>query len=436
MSILLKVERESGGQPIELGNGQITGYSYTNTSPSDFLAKAYNAEHSIQIRGEIPLRLLPPVEQDADNSNTLYAWALTEYRPDNDYYRTVTVQIVRHEKTIREVTFTHAYVNVYQERVNGMKGVLEFELVVRQKKDQLDSIRFDSVAIGIEEDSKKEKGSRVTILSNAPKIEPFFYDYKENDGVNLLKLNPLMKENSPLNYTTILHGDEEDEGLPQNIQDEIEFISKYWESTPHQNVKDEIHKVANALRDIGRSGNEYVVMRFNTFIPMKKISAIPKFVEGLGDGRDFDVSSHSNRTVQYAVVDYVTGQVTSFNFTGTSHQTFFDKPLDEATIPNDNMSVSPGLNGNNLYFSVSSGNPLIPVAKIDYKIMFKINRDNGTISYDGVRNEFPAYEVYYSSNGTDYKTVLQYMPSDSYFSPGGLFDFIGNQAVRGTVSVK
>ncbi|GMX62601.1 hypothetical protein Elgi_24060 [Paenibacillus elgii] len=75
MSIILKVERESGGQPIELGDGQITAYSYANTSPADFLAKAYNVIHSIQIRGKIPLRLLPPVEPDADNSNTLYAWA-------------------------------------------------------------------------------------------------------------------------------------------------------------------------------------------------------------------------------------------------------------------------------------------------------------------------------------------------------------------------
>ncbi|SCW80268.1 hypothetical protein SAMN04487970_105119 [Paenibacillus tianmuensis] len=170
MSILLRVERESGGQPIKLGNGQITGYNYTNTSPADFLAKAYNAEHSIQIRGEIPLRLLPPVEQDTDNSNTLYAWALTEYRPGNDYYRSVTVRIVRHEKTIREVKFTHAYVHIYQKEVNGLKGVLEFELVVRQKRDQLDSIQFGT-AESMQQKFKKEKRDHFTILSGASKIE-------------------------------------------------------------------------------------------------------------------------------------------------------------------------------------------------------------------------------------------------------------------------
>ncbi|MCP1309854.1 lysozyme [Paenibacillus tyrfis] len=183
MSILLKVERESGGQPIELGNGQITGYSYTNTSPADFLAKAYNVVHSIQIRGEIPLRLLPPVEQDADNSNTLYAWALTEYRPDNDYYRTVTVQIVRHEKTIREVKFTHAYVHVYQEQVNGLKGVLEFELVVRQRRDQLDNIRLGSVI------NKKEK--HTAVQSSVPKID--FWEGKSQSFLMSADIKPNTK---------------------------------------------------------------------------------------------------------------------------------------------------------------------------------------------------------------------------------------------------
>ncbi|KZE74366.1 hypothetical protein AV654_29175 [Paenibacillus elgii] len=186
MSIILRVQRESGGQPIEIGNGQITDYSYTNTSPSDFLAKAYNAEHSIQIRGEIPLRLLPPVEQDADNSNMLYAWALTEYRPDNDYYRSVTVQIVRHEKTIREVTFTHAYVHVYQEQVNGLKGVLEFELVVRQRRDQLDSIQFGSV------EKIRENEKRVSILSNASKIE--YWEQFDDYYGSTTEIHPINKD--------------------------------------------------------------------------------------------------------------------------------------------------------------------------------------------------------------------------------------------------
>ena len=183
MSILLRVERESGGQPIELGDGKITGYSYINTSPADFLAKAYNAEHSIQIRGEIPLRPLPPVGQDVDNSNTLYAWALTEYRPDNDYYRTATVRIVRHEKTIREVKFTHAYVHGYNEQVNGWKGTLEFELILRQKRDQLDSIRCSSGSTIQDLTNKKEK--RVSLLAYSGSTP--FGDSSQYQSMNVLK---------------------------------------------------------------------------------------------------------------------------------------------------------------------------------------------------------------------------------------------------------
>ncbi|WP_010503479.1 glycoside hydrolase family 19 protein [Paenibacillus elgii] len=189
MSILLRVERKSGGVPIELGNGQITGFGYTNTSPMDFLAKADNVVHSIQIRGEIPLRLLPPVEPNADHSNTLYAWALTEYRPDNDYYRTVTVRIIRHEKTIREIEFTYAYVQVYQEQVNSMKGVLEFELVIKQRRDQLDSIRFGLVKF-MKQGSPKVKKDHVTILSSTSKIDKSqnLYAYVSNNSANLVDL--------------------------------------------------------------------------------------------------------------------------------------------------------------------------------------------------------------------------------------------------------
>ncbi|MDO3675663.1 hypothetical protein [Paenibacillus ehimensis] len=199
MSILLRVERESSDQPIELGNGQITGYSYINTSPVDFFAKAYNAVHSIQIRGEIPLRLLPPVEQDADNSNTLYAWALTEYRPDNDYYRSVTVKIIRHEKIIRELVFTHAYVHGYNEQVNGWKGTLEFELILRQKRDQLDSIRCSSGESTIQNLTNK-KDKRVSLLAysgNTP-----FDNSSQYQSMNVLKEAVLGTLNNTKDWVT------------------------------------------------------------------------------------------------------------------------------------------------------------------------------------------------------------------------------------------
>ncbi|KEQ21775.1 hypothetical protein [Paenibacillus tyrfis] len=51
-----------------------------------------------------------------------------------------------------------------------MKGVLEFELIVRQRRDQFDSIQFGT-AESMQQKFKKEKRDYVTILSGASKIE-------------------------------------------------------------------------------------------------------------------------------------------------------------------------------------------------------------------------------------------------------------------------
>ncbi|WP_256873631.1 hypothetical protein [Paenibacillus kribbensis] len=49
---------------------------------------------------------------------------------------------MRNENTIREITFTHAYVEKYQEQMDTSKEILEFELVLKQKEDQLGKIQY------------------------------------------------------------------------------------------------------------------------------------------------------------------------------------------------------------------------------------------------------------------------------------------------------
>lgn len=65
------------------------------------------------------------------------------YKPDSeDYYRKCNIQIVRNENTIRKIPFTHAYVDEYQEQIDTSKEILEFELVLKQKEDQLGKIQY------------------------------------------------------------------------------------------------------------------------------------------------------------------------------------------------------------------------------------------------------------------------------------------------------
>lgn len=90
--------------------------------PKNPLAKSSVLTHSLHIRSKIPLHSLPSVVDNADNSNMLYTWANTEYKPDSeDYYRKCNIQIVRNENTIRDITFTHAYVDEYQEQIDTSK---------------------------------------------------------------------------------------------------------------------------------------------------------------------------------------------------------------------------------------------------------------------------------------------------------------------------
>ncbi|APB75674.1 hypothetical protein [Paenibacillus polymyxa] len=143
MSISLRIERKSGGEPIEFIKGEITGFTYKNNSSINLSAKSSNLAHSLHIRSKIPLHSLPSVIYNADNSNMLYTWANAEYKLDSeDYYRKCNIQVVRNENAIRDITFTHAYVDKYQEQIDTSKEILEFELVLKQKEDQLGKIQY------------------------------------------------------------------------------------------------------------------------------------------------------------------------------------------------------------------------------------------------------------------------------------------------------
>ncbi|MGF9644541.1 hypothetical protein [Paenibacillus sp. FSL L8-0502] len=157
MSISLRIERKSGGEPIEFVKGEITGFTYKNNSSLNLSAKSTNLVHSLHILSKIPLHSLPSVIDNADNSNMLYTWANTEYEPDTeDYYRKCNIQIVRNENTIRDITFTHAYVQEYQEQIDTSKEILEFELVLKQKEDQLGKIQY-SPQLELKETREKEQ---------------------------------------------------------------------------------------------------------------------------------------------------------------------------------------------------------------------------------------------------------------------------------------
>ncbi|NQX69876.1 hypothetical protein HQN90_27460 [Paenibacillus alba] len=80
--------------------------------------------------------------------------------------------------------------------------------------------------------------------------------------------------------------------------------------------------------------------------------------------------------------------------------------------------------------SLSSGNPLAPIAKIDYNIKIDIDPDKKTYSYEGTTDGFPAYEGYIRRKNSEYKRMFNISP----LSPTGaeyLVDGYGDMKIRG-----
>ncbi|KQO18105.1 hypothetical protein [Paenibacillus sp. Leaf72] len=176
MSISLKIESESKRTPIALTNGQISEFSFKHKTPTDSWAKSTEASHTLYIRGKAPLRLFPSVAANSNNSDMLYTWALSNAGIDEDYYRKCTILIIRNEQTIRKVIFPHAFVHCYTEQIDGREGTIRFELVLGQKRDQLDKVEVDP--------NLKETNA-VKIMSSKTKEDPLV-KYGYNTSIPML----------------------------------------------------------------------------------------------------------------------------------------------------------------------------------------------------------------------------------------------------------
>ncbi|MDO3675421.1 hypothetical protein [Paenibacillus ehimensis] len=95
--------------------------------------------------------------------------------------------------------FTYAYVHGYNEQANGLKGTLEFELILRQKRDQLDSIRCSSGESTIQDlTNKKEKPVSLLAYSGSTPFE----NSSQYQSMNVLKDAVLGSLNNTKDWVT------------------------------------------------------------------------------------------------------------------------------------------------------------------------------------------------------------------------------------------
>jgi hypothetical protein len=213
-----------------------------------------------------------------------------------------------------------------------------------------------------------------------------------------------------------------------SVYDELWHLTQMWNAAKGDaEMQNQIHETAQFLRSEADSGANYNIIRINTFIPLDSIS-MPTVGTFGGDGakRGFDYNSLAVRTSQYIVVDTDTGDMSAANYVGKSHK--LGKNPAEGRASNKNMQVETIVQNGKVfvYAKASVGNPLVKIAPpLDYYVY--INTSDGRTA--GVSNTYPAYEIYMSTNGSAYKSLYQYMPTDGAFS---LFNFAGTQEINNT----
>lgn len=214
-----------------------------------------------------------------------------------------------------------------------------------------------------------------------------------------------------------------DSSLPSGVQEDIKYLQNLYKATDDTKSRNEIHAVADQLRQIGANGDNYDMIRINTFIPMDKVNTpVPLSSNTFhGDGRSFDVDTTKSRTSQVIVVDLDKQKVTSANSCGETIE--YDKNgkvVNRKRENTDGMSVeSQSVQGMILLNAEThASNPLVKVAPdIDYSVQIAVSHD-GTCYVDGDHDKFPAFEMYAKKNNGPYQTITQFTPkTDTFYNP-------------------
>jgi len=153
----------------------------------------------------------------------------------------------------------------------------------------------------------------------------------------------------------------------------------------------------------------------------------------LGDSRDFDneihASSRMHSEVEVGHLDTAPAVDFQWHQCGTSHgiDSSTGNELESATAATSGMQFS-NLRGNatvdpvagvdidpnpnlvQIDYDGAAAMPLLPSPDIDMNFVFKADPVGGTVAFDGMVDEFPAYEIYATADNGSPKTMLNLMP--------------------------
>ena len=136
MGFRLKIE---GSETIQLNETIITGVEYGADIPRDSNARSTDLGATVRITGKI---LAAVGGEAADDTMKLAKWALVPAE-NADCYRRLEVQVVSASQVVRKIHLPNAFVIGYEEDFADETGVGNFTLVVKQKKDKMNTLSFE-----------------------------------------------------------------------------------------------------------------------------------------------------------------------------------------------------------------------------------------------------------------------------------------------------
>ncbi|MCE5285310.1 MAG: membrane-associated protease 1 [Pelosinus sp.] len=136
MGFKLKIE---GQENIELGVKSIETVKFLTDTPDDSNARSTDLGTSIIVTGKI---LAAVGGENSDGTMKIATWSLVPAEKA-DCYRKLTVEVIAADEVVRKLSFPNAFVVDYTETYGDEEGVGSFYLHMKQKKDQLPTIKVE-----------------------------------------------------------------------------------------------------------------------------------------------------------------------------------------------------------------------------------------------------------------------------------------------------
>lgn len=120
---------------INLGVDVITSVNFLSNTPEDSNARTTDQTVTMKVCGKV----LANLDNGSESSIELAKWAMVSAE-EADCYKDLSVQVTAAGQVVRDYKLPNAFVVDYKEFYGDTEGVGTFELIVRQKKNNIKSV--------------------------------------------------------------------------------------------------------------------------------------------------------------------------------------------------------------------------------------------------------------------------------------------------------